>query len=70
MRLNISKAKKALFEADLSYADFATRYGIHRSYLYNAFDGVAMPGRKFFGAWAKFCKDYNLDFLDFFIFED
>ncbi|MBP3348548.1 MAG: helix-turn-helix transcriptional regulator [Clostridia bacterium] len=70
MLLDISKAREALFNCGISYADFAKRFGIHRSYLYNAMNGIATPGRKFFAAWARFCRLYELDFLDFIIFDE
>lgn len=70
MRLDIAMVKAALFKCGRQYRDIAKQYGIHFSYIYNAVSGKAEPGRKFFGFWARFCRDNNLDFLDFVIFED
>lgn len=70
MNLNIKKAREILCKYNISSSDFAARFGIHRSYVYNALNGVATPGRKFFAAWAKFCRLFELDFLDFIDFED
>lgn len=70
MNLNIKKAKETLYKYNITSSDFATRFGIHRSYVYNTLNGVATPGRKFFAAWAKFCRLFGLNFLDFIDFED
>ena len=70
MKLDIKKAKEVLEKYNISGTDFALRFGIHRSYVYNAMNGTVTPGRKFFAAWAKLCKLYELDFIDFIIFED
>lgn len=70
MNLNIEKARDILNKYGISGTEFAQRFGIHRSYVYNAMNGVATPGRKFFAAWAKFCKLFGLDFLDFIIFDE
>lgn len=70
MNLNIQKAKEVLEKYEISGTDFAARFGIHRSYVYNAMNGTVTPGRKFFAAWAKFCKLFDLNFLDFIIFDE
>lgn len=70
MNLNIKKAKEILCKYNITSSDFAARFGIHRSYVYNALNGTATPGRKFFAAWAKFCRLFELDFLDFIDFEE
>lgn len=70
MNLDMVKVKAILDKEGISNSDFAKRFGIHRSYVYNAISGAAIPGRKFFAAWACFCKIYGLDFLDFIIFTD
>lgn len=70
MNLNIKKAREILCRYNITSSDFAARFGIHRSYVYNALNGTATPGRKFFAAWAKFCRLFELDFLDFIDFEE
>ena len=70
MNLNIQKAKETLNKYNISGTDFAARFGIHRSYVYNAMNGNATPGRKFFAAWAKFCRLFGLNFLDYIEFDD
>lgn len=70
MNLNMNKVKEILEKEGISNSDFAKRFGIHRSYVYNAISGVAVPGRKFFAAWASFCKIYGLNFMDFIVFND
>ncbi len=69
MRLDMMKVKSILDKEGISNSDFAKRFGIHRSYVYNAISGAATPGRKFFAAWASFCRIYGLNFLDFIIFD-
>lgn len=70
MELDIEKVKDTLQSEGVSYSDFAKKFGIHRSYVYNAISGAAVPGRKFFAAWANFCRLYELNFLDYVIFYD
>ena len=70
MELDVEKVKETLENEGISYTDFAKKFGIHRSYVYNAISGAAVPGRKFFAAWASFCRLYGLDFLDYVIFYD
>lgn len=70
MNLNMKKVKEIMKKEGISNSDFAKRFGIHRSYVYNAISGVAIPGRKFFAAWASFCKIYGLNFMDFIEFND
>lgn len=70
MNLNIQKAKETLNKYNISGTDFAARFGIHRSYVYNAMNGNVTPGRKFFAAWAKFCRLFGLNFLDYIEFDD
>lgn len=70
MRIDVKKVNEALLKSGISYDGFAEKFGIHRTYVYNVVNGIAEPGRKFFGAWYKFCKAYELDFMGFFIFDD
>ncbi len=70
MRLDTEKAKTVLEENEVTLNDFAMRFGIHRSYAYNVMNGTVEAGRKFFAAWAKFCRLFELDFLSFFIFDE
>ncbi len=70
MELDMKKVKEILDAENISYNDFAIKFGIHRSFIYNAVNGAATPGRKFFAAWARFCKLYELNFLDYIIFHD
>ncbi len=70
MNLNMQKVKQALEENNVTGTQFAIRFGIHRSFVYNAMSGAVTPGRKFFAAWAKFCKVFELNFLDFIDFEE
>lgn len=70
MNLDVKKAKKVLDNYGITGSEFALRFGIHRSYVYNTMNGTATAGRKFFAAWAKFCKLFGLEFLDFIIFDE
>ncbi len=70
MNLNIQKVRDILNNYGITGIQFSRRFGIHSSYVYNALNGNVVPGRKFFAAWAKFCKLYELNFLDYIDFDE
>ena len=70
MNLNVTKVKQTLDALRISKNDFSIKFGIHRSYLYNVLNGTVVAGRKFFAAWAKFCNLFELNFIDYFDFDD
>ena len=70
MNLDVKKAKMEFEKSGLTPTQFSKLFGIHRSYVYNTFSVAAVPGRKFFAAWAKFCAEFELNFFDFFVFDN
>lgn len=70
MRLNVAKLRGALVQSEMSYRQIAEKYGISRAFLYRTMNGDGEPGRKFLGFMLKFCRDYDLNFMDFVILDD